>query len=179
MMSNNKVKILVFNALIASIYIVLTLILAPISYSTKLIFIEFRLSEILLVLSFYNKKYGPGILVGCFLANLLGSTLGIIDWIFGTLQTGLSILTYYLVKKLPFKTLTNLIIGSVINSIHCGLIIGAVLTYVYCDGTNYLPFFGLQFLGVFIGELIILIFGICVFSMAFKNKEFRRIMDVE
>ena len=95
-MSNNKVKILVFNALIASIYIVLTLILAPISYSTKLIFIEFRLSEILLVLSFYNKKYGPGILVGCFLANLLGSTLGIIDWIFGTLQTGLSILTYYL-----------------------------------------------------------------------------------
>ena len=98
-----NVKSLVFNALIASLYVVLTLVLAPFSYSTKLLFIELRLSETLLVLTFYNKKYGPGLIIGCFVANLLGSSLGVIDWVFGTLQTSLSVLTYLLIKELPLK----------------------------------------------------------------------------
>jgi len=174
-----NVKSLVFNALIASLYVVLTLVLAPFSYSTKLLFIELRLSETLLVLTFYNKKYGPGLIIGCFVANLLGSSLGVIDWLFGTLQTSLSVLTYLLIKELPLKNLTKLIIGSLINSIHCGLIIGGVLTYAYCDTSNVFAFFIMQFLGVFIGEVIILSLGIIVFEMAFKNKEFKKIMEVE
>lgn len=174
-----NVKSLVFNALIASLYVVLTLVLAPFSYSTKLLFIELRLSETLLVLTFYNKKYGPGLIIGCFVANLLGSSLGVIDWVFGTLQTSLSVLTYLLIKELPLKNLTKLIIGSLINSIHCGLIIGGVLTYAYCDTSNVFAFFIMQFLGVFIGEVIILSLGIIVFEMAFKNKEFKKIMEVE
>ena len=92
-MRNNKIQTLVFNAVIASIYVVFTLLFAPFSYSTKLLFIELRISEILLLLTFYNKKYGSGLIIGCFLANLLGSSLGIIDWVFGTLQTALSVLT--------------------------------------------------------------------------------------
>lgn len=174
-----NVKSLVFNALIASLYVVLTLVLAPFSYSTKILFIELRLSETLLVLTFYNKKYGPGLIIGCFVANLLGSSLGVIDWVFGTLQTSLSVLTYLLIKELPLKNLTKLIIGSLINSIHCGLIIGGVLTYAYCDTSNVFAFFIVQFLGVFIGEVIILSLGIIVFEMAFKNKEFKKIMEVE
>ena len=174
-----NVKSLVFNALIASLYVVLTLVLAPFSYSTKLLFIELRLSETLLVLTFYNKKYGPGLIIGCFVANLLGSSLGVIDWVFGTLQTSLSVLTYLLIKELPLKNLTKLIIGSLINSIHCGLIIGGVLTYAYCDTSNVFAFFIMQFLGVFIGEVIILSLGIIVFEMSFKNKEFKKIMEVE
>ena len=55
-MKNNKRQSLVFNAVIASIYVVLTLVFAPFSYSTKLLFIELRISETLLVLTFYNKK---------------------------------------------------------------------------------------------------------------------------
>ena len=178
-MKKNNVQTLVFNALIAAIYVVLTLVFAPFSYTTKLLYIELRISETLLVLTFYNKKYGPGLIIGCFLANLLGSTLGVIDWVFGTLQTALSVLTYYLVKKLPFKKIVNLIIGSFINCLHCGLIIGGVLTYAYCDTNNYLMFFIIQFLGVFIGEVIILTIGILLFELMFKNKEFKRIMEVE
>ena len=98
-MKNNKIQNIIFNAVIASIYVVLTLVFAPFSYSTKLLFIELRISETLLVLTFYNKKYGPGLIIGCFLANILGSSLGIIDWVFGTLQTALSVLTFYLVNK--------------------------------------------------------------------------------
>lgn len=178
-MKKKQVQTIVFNALIASLYVALTLLLAPFSYGTKLLYIELRLSETLLVLCFYNKKYGPGLLIGCFLANLLGSSLGPIDWIFGTLQTGLSILTYHIVKKLPLLNLVKLIIGSLINSLHCGIIIGGVLTYAYCEGGNYLPFFISQFLGVFIGEIIILMLGIIIFEISFKNKDFKKIMEVE
>jgi hypothetical protein len=83
------------------------------------------------------------------------------------------------VKKLPFKKIVNLIIGTSINCLHCGLIIGAVLTYIYFDGGNQFFFFITQFLGVFIGEVIILTLGIILFEIMFKNKDFKRIMDVE
>ena len=51
-MRNKKVETIVFNAIIAAIYIAFTLLFAPFSYSTKLLFIELRISEILLVLTF-------------------------------------------------------------------------------------------------------------------------------
>lgn len=175
-MKKAQIQPIVFNALIAAIYIVLTLLLAPFSYSTQLLFIELRLSEILLVLTFYNKKYGSGLIIGCFLANLLGSSLGIIDWVFGTLQTALSVLTFYLVSKLKIKKIYSLLIGSLINSIHCGVIIGAVLTYTYCNIENAFAYFLLQFLGVFIGELIILIIGVILFEIVFKNKTLKKII---
>lgn len=175
-MKKARIQSIVFNALIAAIYIVLTLLLAPFSYSTQLLFIELRVSEILLVLTFYNKKYGSGVIIGCFLANLLGSSLGIIDWVFGTLQTALSVLTFYLVSNLPIKRIYSLLIGTLINSLHCGVIIGAVLTYTYCNIENAFVYFLLQFLGVFIGEFIMLIIGIFTFEMIFKNKNLKKIM---
>ena len=70
-MKKNNIQTLVFNSVIAAIYVVFTLVFAPFSYSTKLLFIELRISEILLVLTFYNKKYGPGLILGCFIANLV------------------------------------------------------------------------------------------------------------
>lgn len=177
-MRNRNVESIVFNAIIAAIYVAFTLLFAPFSYSTKLLFIELRISEILLVLTFYNKKYGPGLILGCFLANLLGSELGYIDWVIGTSQTALSVLIYMLIKKLPLSNLKKVIIGSIINSIQCGLIIGAELTYVYCTNGEYLNFFILQFLGVFIGELIILGIGIAIFEIAFKNKSLKKILEI-
>ena len=168
-MRNRNVESIVFNAIIAAIYVAFTLLFAPFSYSTKLLFIELRISEILLVLTFY--PWGGNYVrtaKGCFLANLLGSELGYIDWVIGTSQTALSVLIYMLIKKLPLSNLKKVIIGSIINSIQCGLIIGAELTYVYCTNGEYLNFFILQFLGVFIGELIILGIGIAIFEIAFK-----------
>ena len=178
-MKNKRVETIVFNAIIAAIYIVFTLLFAPFSYSTKLLFIELRISEILLVLTFYNKKYGPGLILGCFVANLLGSDLGPIDWLIGTFQTALSILIYMCVKKLPLSNLKKVVIGSFVNALQCGLIIGSELTYVYCDSSYYFSFFILQFFGVFIGEIIILIIGIVIFEISFKNKELRRLMEIK
>ena len=51
-----SVKLIVINAMIASIYAALTLVISPIAYSE----IQFRLSEIMVFLAFYinNCLYG-------------------------------------------------------------------------------------------------------------------------
>ena len=54
------------NAIIACIYAVLTLAIAPLAYSE----VQFGISEIIVFLALYNKKYIPGLVIGCFLANI-------------------------------------------------------------------------------------------------------------
>ena len=61
-----SVKLVVINAMIAGVYAVLTLAISPIAYSE----IQFRLSEIIVFLAFYNRRYIPGLTIGCIIANL-------------------------------------------------------------------------------------------------------------
>ncbi|MFW5998140.1 MAG: QueT transporter family protein [Bacillota bacterium] len=76
-----KVKIITRIALIAAIYAVVTIILAPISYGH----IQVRISEALTLLPFFlGYNAAVGIWLGCMLANIYGG-LGLIDIIFGAL----------------------------------------------------------------------------------------------
>ena len=70
-------------AVIAAIYTVVTVILAPISYGN----IQVRLSEALTLLPFYlGTPTAISLCLGCMLANYLGGT-SIIDIVFGSLLT--------------------------------------------------------------------------------------------
>ena len=70
-------------ALVAAIYVVLTVTppLNAISYGAY----QFRVSEMLVFLAFYNRKYIAGITLGCMIANLY--SFGLIDVIVGGSQT--------------------------------------------------------------------------------------------
>lgn len=87
MNNNNTVKRLVKTAIIAALYAVITLVLAPISYGP----IQFRVSEIMVLLAFFDPFYIVGLTLGCFIANILGPN-GLADIIFGTLATFISVL---------------------------------------------------------------------------------------
>ena len=50
----------------AALYAALTLFLAPLSYGP----VQARLSECMVLLAYYNKKWIPGLTAGCLLANL-------------------------------------------------------------------------------------------------------------
>lgn len=78
---------LCFSAVIAALYAVLTLCLPVPSYGG----IQIRFAEALTVLPFFFPEAIPGLAVGCFIANLLGSPYAL-DWIFGTLATLLAAL---------------------------------------------------------------------------------------
>ena len=69
-------------ALIAALYVVLTLVFAPISFGP----IQLRVSEALIILPMFTPAAVPGLFIGCLLANLLGGAV-ILDVIFGSLAT--------------------------------------------------------------------------------------------
>lgn len=104
--------------IIAAVYAVLTIFLAPISYGN----IQFRMSEILTLFAFFNPIFIPGLTLGTFIANFL-SPLGIIDIIFGTLATFISV---FMMSKMK-----NLIVASLWPVVVNGLIIGIELNYLF------------------------------------------------
>ena len=78
-----KSKDLTRIALIAAVYVVITILLAPISYSV----VQVRLSELLTLLPYFMGYPAViGLFVGVAVANFFGG-LGIIDIVFGSLIT--------------------------------------------------------------------------------------------
>ena len=126
-MNNNKtVQRLVKTAIIASLYAVITLVLAPISYGP----IQFRVSEIMVLLAFFDPFYIAGLTLGCFIANMLGPN-GVADIIFGTLATFISVYAISLTEKFVKNKKASLIIASLWPTIFNGIIVGCMLNYVY------------------------------------------------
>ncbi|WP_026887930.1 QueT transporter family protein [Clostridium beijerinckii] len=126
MNNNNTVKRLVKTAIIAALYAVITLVLAPISYGP----IQFRVSEIMVLLAFFDPFYIVGLTLGCFIANILGPN-GLADIIFGTLATFISVYAVSITERFVKSKKTSLIIASLWPTIFNGVIIGWMLNYIY------------------------------------------------
>lgn len=149
------VKMTAINAMIACIYAILTIVCSSFSYGG----IQLRISEIMVFLAFYNKKYIPGLVIGCFLANL-ASPLGIADICFGTFATFIACLGMYQIKQLLIAGL----FGALVN----GIIVGLELYFVLD-----LPFFMNAFY-VFLGEFIVLMMGVYLFNMIERKHTFTK-----
>ena len=91
--SNKYVLFLAQAAMIAAIYVVLTIVLAPISYGE----VQLRVSEALTILPVFTPAAIPGLFVGCFLGNLLGGCV-LPDLIFGSLATLLGAIGTWLLR---------------------------------------------------------------------------------
>ena len=126
MNNNNTVKRLVKTAIIAALYAVITLVLAPISYGP----IQFRVSEIMVLLAFFDPFYIVGLTLGCFIANVLGPN-GLADIIFGTLATFISVYAVSITERFVKSKKTSLIIASLWPTIFNGVIVGWMLNYIY------------------------------------------------
>ncbi len=108
---------LLLNAAIAALYAALTVALAPISYGP----IQIRLSECMTLLAFYGGNRIPGLVAGCFLANL-GSPFGVTDIIVGTFATFVSVYAMRFCHSLFTASLCPVIAN--------GILIGAELLYL-------------------------------------------------
>lgn len=73
-------------SIIAALYVVLTLSIGGLAYGP----VQFRFSEILNLLAFYNPLNAIGVTIGVFISNFW-SELGPIDIVFGTLHTAISL----------------------------------------------------------------------------------------
>ncbi|MBE1305301.1 QueT transporter family protein [Clostridium botulinum] len=158
-LQNKRISKLVFSAVIAAIYTVLTLLLAPISYGQ----IQVRVSESLTLLPFLSSYSIWGVFLGCIISNLIGGN-GIIDVVFGSLATLIAaILTYYIGKSnLKFKKYLAPLPPIIINAV----VIGFILNY-----TLKLPLL-LSIIWVGLGEAIsCYVLGLILISIIEKNKK--------
>ncbi len=123
--SHASVRRLVRCAVIAAVYVVLCLVLAPFSYGA----VQVRVAEALCLLPVFGAEYIIGVTLGCFLANLFGST--IIDVIFGTIATLLACLVTYRLRNLRLKGLA--IPASLPPVFFNAVIVGIEITLFFTD----------------------------------------------
>lgn len=112
-----KIKPLARGALIAALYAVLTIILAPISYGP----VQFRISEALTLLPFYFPEAVPGLFAGCVVANFFGG-YGMLDIVFGSLAT--------LIAAFMSRRAGNIFIAAIWPVLANMMIIGTMLHYL-------------------------------------------------
>ena len=137
-MKNISIKTITIAAIIAAIYAVLTIILAPISFGL----FQFRASEALCILPVLTPAAIPGLFIGCIISNMAGG-FGYLDIIFGSLATlAAAILTRKLRGNIWLAALPPVILN--------GVIVGAVLSYQLSS-----PLL-LSIGQVFTGELLVL-----------------------
>ena len=128
-------------ALIAALYVVLTLVSAAFGLYSKAI--QFRLSEVLTVLPALTPAAIPGLFIGCLLSNFICGAM-LPDMIFGSLATLIGAVgRYFIGKRVKWLSALPPIAANTV-------IVPLVLKYAYhLDGT--VPFFALT---VFIGEFV-------------------------
>ena len=152
-MKQLNMKMITLNAMIAGVYAVLTIAIAPIAYGE----IQMRISEVMVFLAFYNRKYIPGLVLGCLIANMM-SPMGLWDMIFGTSAT--------LLACMAMNYVHNLYLGAFAGALFNGIIVGAELYFVFQTPILLNMFY------VFAGELAVLLVGALAFQWMEKKHVF-------
>ncbi|MBC1637843.1 QueT transporter family protein [Listeria welshimeri] len=161
-----KMKILTVNAIIAALYVVIGMVVAPISFMA----LQFRLPEIFNHLIVFNKKYFWGIIIGVFIMNLFFSGLGWIDLVFGVGQSVISLLIMIGISKYVKGIIPRMIINTILFSI----------TMVFIAWELFLaldyPFLE-TWLFASASELIVMGIGIPLMYILNKRLNFRKMID--
>ena len=89
-----KVLRLTQGAVIAALYVVLTLVFAPISFGP----VQVRIAEALCILPMFTPAAIPGLFIGCLIANLIGGGI-ILDVIFGSIATLIGAVLGYMLRS--------------------------------------------------------------------------------
>ena len=138
-MKEEKVLFLTQAAMIAALYVVLTLVFQAISFGE----IQVRIAEALTILPVFTPAAIPGLFIGCLIGNVIGGSI-LPDIIFGSLATLIgAYFTYLLRRQNKFLAPLPPIISNII-------IVPFILRYAY--GFNLpIPF---MMLTVGMGEVI-------------------------
>lgn len=147
-------------ALVAAAYAALTLAVPGLGFGG----IQFRLSEVLVLLCFYRRDYSIALIVGCFIANCF-SPMAVMDMVFGTLATAIAVI--------PMYSIRNIWVASLLPVVSNGVIVA--LELLICYGNE--PPFWFNMLTVGAGELaVVTVIGCLLFKLLLERSE--RFMSV-
>ena len=120
-MRTKRVTFITQAAMIAAIYVVLTLFISAFNLASGAI--QIRISEALTVLPAFTPAAIPGLFIGCLISNLISGGM-LLDVIFGSLATLIGALGTYLLRKWKWAIPVPPILANI-------LIVPFVLAYVY------------------------------------------------
>lgn len=147
-------------AIIAALYVGLTYAFSFMSYGG----VQFRISEILVLLCFYNRDYCFALILGCIFANI-GSPLGYIDLIFGVMSTVFSVVTIRYCKNIYLAAVMP-VISMVFVALELTLFLPEPSAFILNLGTT---------MG---GEAAVMVVGVVFFKAVEKNRMLMRLIDV-
>lgn len=156
----NPTLYLTQGAMIAALYVVLTMVANAFGLASMAI--QVRFSEALTILPFFTPAAIPGLFVGCLLSNLLTGALPQ-DVIFGSLATLVGAIGTYALRGNKWLTPLPPIVANVI-------VVPPLLAYVY-QIPGSLPYFALT---VGIGEIISC--GILGMFLLFALNKYRAVL---
>lgn len=161
-MNNQQIVIkrIIKNAIILALYVVLTFVSYPISFSG----FQFRLSEILILLCFFNRDYIIGISLGCFLVNF-ASPMMPWDLLIGTFATFLSCVAISFIKYLGIASLCPIIINA--------FLVGYEYYFILSQ-----PFW-LSVGEVALGETVMIIISYLVIMLTMKKEVMLNLIDAK
>ena len=141
-MRNVKTRRLCIAGVVGALYAVLTLSLPMFSYGA----LQIRFSEALTLLPFLFPETIPGLAIGCFIANVIGSPFAL-DWVLGPVATLLAAVWTSRFRRAPLAWIPPVVCNAVI--------IGGELSWFEVGFTQgFIPLWGFNALTVGIGELI-------------------------
>lgn len=161
-----KIKSLAVNGIIAALYIVVTFLVQPLSFSN----IQFRLSEMFNHLIVFNKKYFFGIILGVFLANLFFSPTPGLDLIFGFGQSVLALSITMFSSRYIKGIWARMVVNTVVFTVTMFLIAWEL------NIALKLPFFA-TWLAVALGEFGVLAIGAPLMYAINKRINFEKLID--
>lgn len=144
-------RFIVTAALIAAAYAALTYLSAALGLAYG--GIQFRLSEALNILAAFTPAAIPGLMIGCVIGNI-GSPMGLVDIVVGTVATGLAAVTIRLIAKHCGRATPYLSIipPTVFNAV----LVGFEVTLLLTDGAPVtLLGFTVIALEVALGEVVV------------------------
>ena len=146
---NKHIRHLVYAAIIAALYAVLTHLQNFILPGSATWAIQMRMSEALCILAFFTPAAIPGLTVGCLVFNITYAAALPLDFLVGTLATYLTAQLMWLTRKVTVKgyPLPGMLMPALTNAI----LVGWELT-VYIGGG-----FWLNALYVALGEAAVLL----------------------
>ena len=167
----NKTRKMAIVAMIAAVYTVVSLVLAPISYGA----IQCRVSEALCMLPIIYAPAIPGVILGCFLTNLFGvitgaNSIGIIDCVVGTLATAIAAYLTYIFRNRRVKGIP--LLSALMPVIVNGIMIGAELGYLFFPDNMVFGTF-LSGIEVALGEIIAVVLGLVLNALLMKTTIFK------
>ncbi|MBQ0125349.1 MAG: QueT transporter family protein [Clostridiales bacterium] len=151
-MKDKKVIFITQSAVIAALYVVLTVIGAPLSFGI----VQVRISEMLCVLPVFFTSAVPGLFVGCLISNIIAGA-NVLDIIFGSAATLIGAIFTFLLRNICKKKHLGFVAAVppiIANTVVIPLVLGYAYNMIGTDIGKTVATLPLIALFVFCGEVI-------------------------